>query len=204
MTNVTMRGDAPSVGDWAFDYIGEGAVVHLPRAASGYKMENGKWPGMAVEWHGSAPGAEIAVNGEAVAFEDAGDGRRATATVPEGTTAEDIAVTVGGVDVSKAYVRTVEGTTATIALLNPYEVPKAEGTPDAPWTEDGEGNVRLNVEIVPGLYYAAASAASLDALKCPGAAAPATAETTLVVAKPESDAQGFYRVWASDKAIETE
>ena len=95
-------------------------------------------------------------------------------------------------------------TTATIALLNPYEVPKKAGTPDKPWTEDGEGNVTLNVEVVPGLYYAAASAASLDDLKCPGASAPATGETTLIVAKPKSEPQGFFKVWVSDKTIEAE
>ena len=203
LTNVTMKGNAPSVGDYVFDAINSSAVVHLPRMASGYKDdvdENGKWQGMTVEWYG----AEAMVNGAVVEFAFAGDGKTSTATVAEGTTAEDIVVKVDGVDVSKGYSRKVEGTTATIALLNPYEVPKEEGTPDELWTEDGEGNVTLNVEVVPGLYYAAASAASLGGLKCPGAAAPATAETTLTVAKPESETQGFYKVWVSDRAIKAE
>ena len=203
LTSVTMKGDAPSVGGDAFSNIGENAVVRLPVGASGYNFdENGQWMRMSVVWY--AFGAEVTVNGAAEAFTDAGDGKSMTASVAEGTVAEDIVVKVEGVDVSKGYSRKVEGTTATIALLNPYEVPKEAGTPDAPWTEDGKGNVTLNVEVVPGLYYAAASAASLGELKCPGAAAPATAGTTLTVAKPDSETQGFFRVWVSDRAIEAE
>ena len=34
----------------------------------------------------------------------------------------------------------------------------------------GDGNVTLNVEVVPGLYYAADSAVTIDALTRPGAA----------------------------------
>ena len=56
----------------------------------------------------------------------------------------------------------------------------------------------LNVEIVPGLYYAAASAASLDGLVCPGASAPATAETRLVVRQPVGSPSGFFKVWVSE------
>ena len=88
--------------------------------------------------------------------------------------------------------------------MNPYEVPKEEGAPEGPWTEISGGRVRLNVEIVPGLYYAAASAASLDELKRPGSDSPATAGTALVVAKPDGETQGFFKVWVSDKAIDAD
>ena len=33
------------------------------------------------------------------------------------------------------------------------------------WTDNGDGNVTLNVEVVPGLYYAADSAATIEALR---------------------------------------
>ena len=97
-----------------------------------------------------------------------------------------------------------DGKSAFVALKSPYEVEKDEGAADGIWTENGDGTVTLNVEVVPGLYYAAASAASLNALKCPGADSPATAETTLTVEKPESGTQGFFKVWVSDKAIKAE
>ena len=146
----------------------------------------------------------VEVGGEAVEFVEAADGKTRTATVAEGTAADEIKVFVGGVDVTKGFSRKVEGTTATIALLNPCEVPMEGGVTDVPWTEDGKGNVTLNVTVVPGLYYAAASAANLGALKCPGTDSPATAETALVVEKPDSATQGFYKVWVSDKAIAAE
>ena len=47
-------------------------------------------------------------------------------------------------------------------------------------------------------------AASLGELKCPGSDSPATAETTLVVSKPDSETLGFYMIWVSDKAIEAQ
>ncbi len=156
-------------------------------------------------WMSAAAGAvAVEVGGTAVVFEAAEDGRSRTATVAAGTTAEDIVVRVGGVDVTRGFSRKIEGTVATIALLDPYEMPKEEGTPDEPWMEVGDGNVRMNIEIVPGLYYAAASAANLGELKCPGAATPATSDTTLIVAKPESETQSFFKVWVSDNAIDAE
>ena len=94
-----------------------------------------------------------------------------------------------------------DGKSAFVALKPPFDVEKDENAPDAPWTEDGDGNVTLNIEVVPGLYYAAASAASLDGIKCPGAASPATEETALVVAKPDCETQGFYKVWVSASPI---
>ena len=50
----------------------------------------------------------------------------------------------------------------------------------------------LNVEVVPGLYYAADSAATIEALKRPGAAESAKAGDA-VVAPKQAGAQGFYR-----------
>lgn len=68
LTSVTVRGDAPNVGSQSFYHIGEGAVVHLPRGASGYEVDgDGKWQGMTVEWYGpeftiNANGVLTAVN----------------------------------------------------------------------------------------------------------------------------------------------
>ena len=59
----------------------------------------------------------------------------------------------------------------------------------------------LNVEVVPGLYYAAAVAESLEALKCPGADEPAKDGAELNVPK-QGGSRGFYRVWVSDAPIE--
>ena len=75
----------------------------------------------------------------------------------------------------------------------------ARGIPEiAPYRENDDGKtVTLNVEVVPGLYYAADSAATIEALKRPGAAEPAKAGDAVVVPKQEG-AQGFYKVWVSD------
>ena len=51
--------------------------------------------------------------------------------------------------------------------------------------------------------YAADSAGTIEALKRPGAAEPAKAGDA-VVAPKQAGAQGFYKVWASDAAIEAE
>ena len=93
------------------------------------------------------------------------------------------------------------GATAVVALKAPFEVERSGAVADGPWTEDDEGSVTLNVEIVPGLYYAAASAASLDGLVCPGASAPATAATRLVVRKPVGSPSGFFKVWVSERPL---
>ena len=61
----------------------------------------------------------------------------------------------------------------------------------------------LNVEVVPGLYYAADSAAPLEAQKRPSAAKPAKAGDAVVAPKQEG-AQGFYKVWVSDSPMEAE
>ena len=71
------------------------------------------------------------------------------------------------------------------------------------WTDNGDGNVTLNVEVVPGLYYAADSAATIGALKRPGAEGPAKAGDA-VVAPKQTGAQGFYKVWVNDAPIEAE
>ena len=158
----------------------------------------------AVMWtpsEGAAEGAVVEVNGVAVAFEAAEDGWTRTAAVAAGTKAEDIKVVVGGVDVTAGFKVAVEGTTATVALKGPYEVRRVED--NAPYQDNGDGNVTLNVEVVPGLYYAADSAATIEALRRPGAATPAKAGDALVAPK-QGGAQGFYKVWVSDAPIEAE
>ena len=206
LTGVMFEGDAPSVGEGAFEGVADDFAAYLPKGNETYEVVDGMWQGVKAVWYDEeAEGPIVTANdiGMKVLKTSSGTTSARKAIVPEGTDAEAIKVSVGGKDVTKGFSRRVEGKLATIELLAPYEVPREEAA-DAPWTEDGEGKVTLNVEVVPGLYYAAASAASLDALKCPGADSPATAETTLVVAKPESDTQGFYKVWVSDRAIEAE
>ena len=80
---------------------------------------------------------------------------------------------------------------------------RSEIAPYQPWTDNGDGNVTLNVEVVPGLYYAADSAATIEALKRPSAAEPAKAGDAVVAPKQEG-AQGFYKVWVSDSPIKAE
>ena len=83
----------------------------------------------------------------------------------------------------------------------------ARGIPEiAPyqtWNDNGDGNVTLNVEVVPGLYYAADSATTIEALKRPGAAEPAKAGDAVLAPKQEG-VQCFYKVWVSDAPIEAE
>ena len=66
-----------------------------------------------------------------------------------------------------------------------------------------DGGVTLNVEVVPGLYYAADSAETSEALKRPGAAESAKAGDA-VVAPKQAGEQGFYKVWVSDGPMEAE
>ena len=88
-----------------------------------------------------------------------------------------------------------------MVLREPYEAARPES---APYHENGDGKtVTLNVEVVPGLYYAADSAATIEALKRPGAAEPAKAGDA-VVAPKQAGAQGFYKVWVSDSPMEAE
>ena len=129
------------------------------------------------------------------------DGRTLSFGVAAGTEAGDITLEIGGVDVTKGFRVTVDGAEAQAVLLAPFEVPKEEGAPDAMWTENGDGTVTLNVTVVPGLYYASASAAALDALACPGADTPATDGTTLTAPKPAGGNTGFFKVWVSDAPI---
>lgn len=157
-----------------------------------------------VVWTPNAPaGIVIKANGAAVEFEAAANGKTRTAEVMAGTAAEDVKVFVGGVDVTAGFKVAVEGTTATVVLKKPYETARSEIAPYQPWTDNGDGNVTLNVEVVPGLYYAADSAATIEALKRPGAAEPAKAGDA-VVAPKQTGAQGFYKVWVSDAPIAAE
>ncbi|MBO7654667.1 MAG: SUMF1/EgtB/PvdO family nonheme iron enzyme [Kiritimatiellae bacterium] len=156
-----------------------------------------------IRWIPDAAGTQVFVCGQSVEFERGADGRTLTATVPAGTETADVRVKVDGIDVSKGFALSVEGTVLNATLLAPFEVPAEAGASNGIWTENGDGTVTLNVTIVPGLYYAVASAASLDGFKCPGAAAPATGETKLTVPKPASD-KGFFKVWVSDAPIPPE
>ena len=151
---------------------------------------------------GAAAGVSVEVNGAAVEFETAADGKTRTAEVVAGTTAEDMKVFVGGVDVTRGFKVAVEGTTATVVLKEPYETADATSA-TLLWTDNGDGSVTMNVEVVPGLYYAVDSAATIGALKRPGAAEPAKAGDAVVAPKQEG-AQGFYKVWVSDAPIKAE
>ena len=146
----------------------------------------------------------VTVGGSAVGEVVRGeDGKTLSFAVAAGTVAGDVKLDIGGVDVTKGFRVTVDGTEARATLLAPYEVPKEEGAPNDIWTENGDGTVTLNVTVVPGLYYAADSAANLDGLKCPGASAPATDATTLTAPKPVGGT-GFFKVWVSDAPIAAE
>ena len=171
--------------------------------SSGFEGVDCAWLDSVV-WAPNTPaGIIIKANGAAVEFETAADGKTRTAEVAAGTTAEDVKVFVGGVDVTAGFKVAVDGTTATVVLKEPYEMARSEIAPYQAWTDNGDGNVTLNVEVVPGLYYAADSAATIEALKRPGAAEPAKAGDA-VVAPKQTGAQGFYKVWVSDGPIEAE
>jgi len=161
----------------------------------------------AVSWTPGETGAGIVImaGGESIAFSTAADGKTRTATVAVGTTAEDVKIVVGGVDVTAGFMVAVDGTTATVVLKEPFErTDDAAVSSKPPYRENDDGKtVTLNVEVVPGLYYAADSAATIEALKRPGAAEPAKAGDA-VVAPKQAGAQGFYKVWVSDAPIEAE
>ena len=146
----------------------------------------------------ASEGVVIEVNGAAVAFEPTADGKTRTA-------AEDVKVFVGGVDATKGFKVVVEGMTATVVLRGSFErTDDAAVSSKPPYRENEDGKtVTLNVEVVPGLYYAADSAATLEALKRPGAAEPAKAGNAVVVPKQTGE-QGFYKVWVSDTPIMAE
>ena len=115
-----------------------------------------------------------------------------TATVRDGTALSSIQV-IGeyGEDLSAGFAVTLDGTTATIEL-KPVEYNSA------PKPVSGE-TITLDVNLVPGLYYAAASAASMeqgdDSFVRP-AYIRAGAETVLTVPNP-GPSQGFVKVWVS-------
>ena len=115
-----------------------------------------------------------------------------TATVRDGTALSSIQV-IGeyGEDLSAGFAVTLDGTTATIEL-KPVEYNSA------PKPVSGD-TITLDVNLVPGLYYAAASAASIeqgdDSFVRP-AYIRAGAETVLTVPNP-GPSQGFVKVWVS-------
>ncbi|MBR3958220.1 MAG: leucine-rich repeat protein [Kiritimatiellae bacterium] len=171
--------------------------------SSGFEGTDCAWLDSVV-WTPNAPaGIVIKANGAAVEFETAANGKTRTAEVMAGTAAEDVKVFVGGVDVTAGFKVAVEGTTATVVLKKPYEAARSEIAPYQAWTDNGDGNVTLNVEVVPGLYYAADSAATIEALRRPGVAEPAKAGDA-VVAPKQTGTQGFYKVWVSDAPIKAE
>ena len=92
-----------------------------------------------------------------------------------------------------------------MVLREPFErTGDAAVSSKQPYQKNDDGKtVTLNVEVVPGLYYAADSAATIEALKRPGAAEPAKAGDAVVAPKQEG-AQGFYKVWVSDAPIAAE
>ena len=171
--------------------------------SSGFEGADCAWLDSVV-WTPNTPAViVIKANGAAVEFETAANGKTRTAEVMAGTAAENVKVFVGGADVTAGFKVAVEGTTATVVLKEPYETARSEIAPYQPWTDNGDGNVTLNVEVVPGLYYAADSAGTIEALKRPGAAEPAKAGDAVVAPKQEG-AQGFYKVWVSDSPMEAE
>ena len=210
LKSMTFLGDAPSAHDpyegasyYDDSFYGTytGWMVYANKSAKGFDDDkDGKWHRRKIEYYGAdISGGTLMANG---------DGKYYFAANTDSTfTKSDFlfsAIVNGAkVDTTKAYNVQIEndGQSATVSLKPPFEVEKSEGVADEPWTEDSEGNVILNVEVVPGLYYAADSAVSLDALSCPGADTPATAETKLVIKKPNSDAQGFYKIWVSETPL---
>ncbi|MGN0877759.1 MAG: leucine-rich repeat domain-containing protein, partial [Kiritimatiellia bacterium] len=200
LTCVTFDGDAPTVDiDGAFYGVSAACVVRLPRNNATYEVTDGTWQGMAVEWHDGPAQPTFSVGGKGTIAES-GDGRYVV-TANEGVVLTESDFAFPGT--RKAYRVEIAsgGATAVVALKAPFEVERSGAVADGPWTEDDEGSVTLNVEIVPGLYYAAASAASLDGLVCPGASAPATAATRLVVRKPVGSPSGFFKVWVSERPL---
>lgn len=194
---VTMTGDCPTIGEDVFGGVADSCRVRIPEGNATYIVENGQWHGLPVEYYNSLASFDILVDGASAKFEMAGDGRTRIAAVDEGTKAADVKVCVGGVDVTKGYSISVDGNAAKIALLNPYDVERT-GLPAEPWTENEDGTtVTLNIKLVPGLYYAAAGAGSIDALKCPGSETPAKDGDALRTGK-QSGKSAFYKVWVSD------
>lgn len=109
-------------------------------------------------------------------------------TVPEGTTK----ITLGGKDVTDGF--NIEGTTVT--LLSPWFARNGEGM------VVGKETVRLDIDLVEGLYYGPAAATTLE-----GLARPATltmydgtnAAALTTVAKPEGGT-AFFTVYVDVKA----
>ena len=201
LTSIIFLGNAPVFEDAVFSGVAKSCRAYVTRNSTGWGVDiPGTWRGIGIEYYNPSR-VSVEVNGAAVEFVTAVDGMTRTGTVAAGTTAEDVKVFVGGVDVTAGFKVSVEGTTATVVLKEPYETARSAS---APYQENEDGTtVTLNVEVVPGLYYAADSAATIEALKRPGAADPAKAGDAVVAPKQEGS-QGFYKVWVSDAPIEAE
>lgn len=185
---VTVPEGATLKGDFALTVAGEAYGTLEYRAADGDNPAGLYW----VEESDEA----ITVEGAEVSF--AADGT-ITATFTEAVaSADDVVVKVSGSDKSFGdgygfkVTLAADGLTATIAPAVTFAEATTQGT--AAWTE-GETDVTLNVDVVPGMYYAAASGSSL-AIARPAATTPATAETVITAPKQTGE-QGFYQVWVS-------
>ena len=203
LVGVKMRGDCPYVNQDFFSDVDSSCIGYLPAGNSTYDVINGQWLGRTVAYYN--PNSSLMVGDADVLLIAAADGKTQTATVKEGTTAEDIRIIIGGVDVTAGFKVSVEGATATVVLKEPFErTDDAAVSSKPPYQENEDGKtVTLNVNVVPGLYYAAASAATLETLKRPSAMEPAKAGDAVVVSK-QNGAQGFYKVWVSDAPIMAE
>lgn len=142
------------------------------------------------------PNVVVEVDGSAIDFKTASDGKTRTMTVADGATVEDVKIFVDDVDVTAGFRIAVEGTTAFAVLRKPYEQPRIEDSALYHENDDNE-TVTLNIKVVPGLYYAASSASTLENLKCPKSDKPAS-EGDLIVVPKQVGTSGFYKVWVSD------
>ena len=197
LKRVVFEGDAPHVEPWSFYSVPGDCVVYIPQGNATYDVHDGRWQGMLVRYFVTDKNLDVGGKGS---IEKTDGGYRVTAFAGETLTELDFAFPAGR-EIAYAVTIASDGKSATVVLKPPFEVEKSEDVADEPWAENGDGTVTINIEVVPGLYYAATSAASLDALSCPGADTPATDGTKLVVEKPDSGTQGFYQVWVSETPL---
>ncbi len=205
LTNVMLKGDCPTIGASAFSKVSASCIVYLPKGNTTYNITDGKWQGMMVQYYDPVDlGVSIQAHGKRVEFVTEENRKTRTSTVPQGTTSNDIKVFSDGVDVTKGFSIKIEGVKATVSLLPPYMVERNIEETVEPWTKNADGqSITLNIEIVPGLYYAAVSSTSIDELKCPGSSLPAKIGDTLIVPMLKGS-QGFYKVWVSDAPLKKE
>ena len=83
LARVGFRGDAPVVGKDAFSGVSPECRVYLPEGNPTYKLANGVWQGMKVEWHKAKPPKET--NSRRNAVENKSARRIAQSTMRVGT-----------------------------------------------------------------------------------------------------------------------